>query len=75
VEEDQEKSQDKMLRCRDRIAIFGLISTIKITKVAKEGLGLASNYKRPPFPSCINPNSCYTYPYDTRHSQHMLQIF
>jgi hypothetical protein len=32
-----------------------LTSTIKIAKVAKEGVGLASSYKRPPFPSCITP--------------------
>jgi hypothetical protein len=44
-----EKYQNKILRWRGRIAIFGLISTIKIAKVAKEGFGLVSSYKGPPF--------------------------
>jgi hypothetical protein len=37
-----------------------LTSTIKIAKVAKEGFGLASSYKRPLFPSHTTPHMLET---------------
>jgi hypothetical protein len=46
VEENQDKFKTNMLRSYGRIAIFELISTIKIGKIAKEELGLASSYEK-----------------------------